>query len=130
MNQPDRIGLTPLAAQQLDELLIELNPNQDSKNETFKLIKFDIYRLAVALGIKNNKKPEPLQDKSNSVFRVNELDRDKTLYTVVECLGICPDGLPIYSYIEQLAELGIKEFYQQFQLRGELPYAEYFSDKA
>jgi hypothetical protein len=130
MNEPDRIGLTPLAAQQLDELLMELNPNQDSKNETFKLIKFDIYRLAVALGIKENKMPKPLEDKSNSVFRVNELDRDKTLYTVVECLGVCPDELPIYSYIEQLAELGIKEFYQQFQLRGELPYAEYFSDKA
>ena len=130
MNEPDRIGLTPLAAQQLDELLMELNPNQDSKNETFKLIKFDIYRLAVALGIKENKMPKPLEDKSNSVFRVNELDRDKTLYTVVECLGVCPDELPIYSYIEQLAEIGIKEFYQQFQLRGELPYAEYFSDKA
>ncbi|MDO6559913.1 hypothetical protein [Paraglaciecola chathamensis] len=130
MNEPDRIGLTPLASQQLDELLIELNPSEDARGETFKLIKFDIYRLAVALGIKENKKPKPLDDKSNAVFRVYELDRDKTLYTVVECLGVCPDELPIYSFIEQLAEQGIKELYQHFQLRGELPYAEYFADKA
>lgn len=130
MNEPDRIGLTPLTAQQLDELLMELNPVEGSTNETIKLIKFDVYRLAVALGLKENKNPKPLNDKSNSVFRVFELDRDKTLFTVVECLGVCPSDIPIYSYIEQLAEQGIKEFYQQFQSTGELPYTEYFSDKA
>jgi hypothetical protein len=130
MNEPNRIGLTPLTAKQLDELLMELNPSEDAKNEVFKLIKFDIYRLAVALGIKENKTPKPLEDKSNSVFRVSELDPDKTLFTVVECLGVRSEELPIYSYIEQLAEQGIKEFYQQFQSRGELPYTEYFSDKA
>ena len=98
--------------------------------EKLNRIKFDIYRLAVALGIKENKTPKPLEDKSNSVFRVSELDPDKTLFTVVECLGACSEELPIYSYIEQLAEQGIKEFYQQFQSTGELPYSEYFSDKA
>lgn len=130
MNEPNRIGLTPLTAQQLDELLNELNPSEESKNESFKLIKFDIYRLAVALGIKENREPQSLNDKSNAVFRVTELDPDRILYTIVDCLGICPKDLSIYSYIEQLAEIGIKEFYQQFQLRGELPFAEYFSDKA
>ena len=130
MNEPNRIGLTPLAAQQLDELLLELNPDQDSNKETFKLIKFDIYRLAVALGIKENKTPTPLNDKSNSVFRVNELDPDKTLFTVVECLNVCPNGTSIYSYIEQLAEQGIKEFYEHFHKRGELPLTEYLLDKS
>ena len=130
MTEPNRIGLTPLTAQQLDELLAELNPNEASKNETSKLIKFDIYRLAVALGIKEMRKPKPLEDKSNSVFRVSELDPDRILYTVIECLGVCSEDMPIYSYIEQLAEIGIKEFHKQFQLRGELPYAEYFSDQA
>jgi hypothetical protein len=129
MSEPNRIGLTPLTARQLDELLIELNPSEDTKNESFKLIKFDIYRLAVSLGIKEKITPKLLEDKSNAVFRVSELDPDKTLFTVVECLGICPKEVPIYGYIEQLAEQGIKEFYQQFQLRGELPYAEYFSVK-
>lgn len=130
MNEPNRIGLTPLTAQQLDELLMELNPSEDAKNESYKLIKFDIYRLAVALGIKENKLPKSLEDKSNSVFRVSELDPDKTLFTVVECLGMHSKEVSIYSYIEQLAEQGIKEFYQQFQSTGELPYAEYFSDRA
>ena len=94
------------------------------------MIKFDIYRLAVALGIKENKKPPILNDKSNTVFRVSELDPDKTLFTVIEGLGVCPDNIPIYSYIEQLAEQGIKEFYEQFQLRGELPLTEYLLDKS
>jgi len=129
MNEPSRIGLTPLAAQQLDELLIELNPDLDSKNETVKLIKFDIYRLAVALGIKENKSPPALNDKSNSVFRVSELDPDKTLFTVVECLDSCPNDTSIYGYIEQLAEQGIKEFYDHLQQRGELPLTDYLLDK-
>jgi hypothetical protein len=130
MNEPNRIGLTPLAAQQLDELLVELNPDQDSKKETVKLIKFDLYRLAVALGIKENKTPPALNDKSNAVFRVNELDPDKTLFTVVECLDSYPKEVAIYSYIEQLAEQGIKEFYQHFQQRGELPLTDYLLDKS
>ncbi|MCL1060684.1 hypothetical protein MK852_00780 [Shewanella benthica] len=129
MIEPKRIGLTPLVAQQLDELLIELNPDPDSKNETVKLVKFDIYRLAVALGIKENKSPPALNDKSNTVFRVNELDPDKTLFTVVECLDYCPNETSIYGYIEQLAEQGIKEFYEHLQQRGELPLADYLLDK-
>lgn len=130
MDEPNRIGLTQLAAQQLDELLLELNPVQDSNNETFKLIKFDIYRLAVALGIKENKTPTSLNDKSNSAFRVNELDPDKALFTVVKCLGVCPTGTSIYSYIEKLAEQGINEFYEYFQKHGELPLTEYLLDKS
>jgi hypothetical protein len=129
MIEPKRIGLTPLAAQQLDELLIELNPDLDSKNETVKLIKFDIYRLAVALGIKENKSPPALNDKSNTVFRVSELDPDKTLFTVVECLDSCPNETSIYGYIEQLAEQGIKEFYEHLQQRGELPLTDYLLDE-
>ncbi len=130
MNEPKRIGLTLLAAQQLDELLIELNPEQDSKSEAVKLIKLDIYRFAVALGIKQNKVPPALTDNSNSAFRSSELDPDKTLFTVVECLGICPEGVYIYRFIEQLAEQGIKEFYQHFHQRGELPFTDYFLDKS
>ncbi|MFT5759389.1 MAG: hypothetical protein ACI9LM_004151 [Alteromonadaceae bacterium] len=129
MNEPNRIGLTPIVAKQLDDLLSELNPNIDSKNESVKLIKFDIYRLAVALSIKGKINPLVLSDKSNAVFRVNELDPDKTLFTVIECLGVCPNEISVYSYIEQLAEHGIKEFYEQYQSRGELPLAEYFLDK-
>ena len=125
MNEPNRIGLTPLTAQKLDEILAELNPDIDSKKEAFKLIKFDIYRLAIAIGIKENKTPSALNDKSNTAFRVNELDPDKTLYTVVDCLGVCPYETTIYGYIEQLAELGIKEFYGHLQQRGELPLTEY-----
>ncbi len=130
MDEPNRIGLTPLAAHQLDELLLELNPAQDSNKETFKLIKFDIYRLAVALGVKENKTATSLNDKSNSAFRVNELDPDKALFTVVKCLDVCPTGTSIYSHIEKLAEQGIKEFYEHFQKHGELPLAEYLLDKS
>jgi|GEM_PF-2005917 len=130
MNEPDRIGLTPLVAEQLDELLSELNPNIESTKETVKLIKFDIYRLAVSLGLKERKSPPELKEKSNSAFRVGELDRDKALFTVVECLECCPNDTSIYRYIERLAEQGIQEFYQEYQQRGELPLTEYFSDKS
>jgi hypothetical protein len=127
MNEPNRIGLTPLTAQQLDEILAELNPNPnlDSKKESIKLIKFDIYRFAVALGIKENKSPPGLNDKSNTAFRVSELDPDRTLFTVVNCLGVCPNETTVYGYIEQLAEQGIKNFYEHLQQRGELPLTEY-----
>jgi hypothetical protein len=130
MNEPNRIGLSPLTAQQLDEILTELNPDMDSKKETIKLIKFDIYRFAVALGIKQNKTPQALKDKSNAAFRVSELDPDRTLFTVVDCMGVCPNETAVYSYIEQLAELGIKEFYGHLQQRGELPLTDYLLDES
>jgi len=124
--EPKRIGLTGVTAFQLDELYKHLNPEEGE--EGVRLIKFDLYRLAVALGIKNAVNPPGLSDKSNTVFRVNELDPDKILFTVIETSEVLPPNTSIYSYIERLAEYGIKEFYQAYQLKGELPLESYFND--
>lgn len=126
MDEPGRIGLTAETAAQLDELLADLNP-QEGK-EGIKLIKFDLYRLAVALGIKKGQKPPFLTEKSNTSFRVSELDDGGILYAAVECAGIVDSGMPIYEYIERLAEQGIREFYDVNLKTGQLPFEKIFSN--
>ncbi|WP_086774972.1 hypothetical protein [Vibrio coralliirubri] len=124
MNEPGRIGLTDEASAQLDELLADLNPSKGE--EGISLIKFDLYRLAVAVGIRKGTKPPALIDKRNSSFRVAELDEGGILYAVVESTGLVHEGESIYEYIERLAEQGIREFYDESIKTGQLPFAEIF----
>ncbi len=125
MNEPSRIGLTATTGAQLDELLKELNPDGA---EGVKLIKFDLYRLAVALGIKNHEPPPPLSDKGIGNFRVTELDLDGVLATAVESSGLLPQDVLVYEFIERFAEHGIRAFYLAYQKTGELPLEEYFEE--
>ncbi|MCW8828096.1 MAG: hypothetical protein OQK94_03465 [Gammaproteobacteria bacterium] len=125
MNEPNRIGLTEETHTKLDELLEHLNPEQGE--DGIRLIKFDIYRLAVALGIKERHPAEGLCGKSISSFRVSELDEGGLLHTVITNMDIVPDGCSTYEYIERLAEDGIKRFYDKYQQTGEIPFVEYFS---
>ena len=76
MDEPQRIGLTTQANAYLDEMLDSLN----SEVTGHSLIKFDLYRLAVALGVKKGIRPEPLSEKTDTAFRVAELDPDKALF--------------------------------------------------
>ena len=126
MVEPSRIGLTAAAGAQLDELLEDLNPEHGT--EGVKLIKFDLYRLAVALGVKNHEPPPPLNDKSISNLRVAELDPDGVLATVVKTSGLLPKNVLVYEFIERLAEHGVKEFYLAYQKTGQLPLEEYFEE--
>jgi hypothetical protein len=126
MDEPSRIGLTATTGAQLDELLEDLNP--ETGIEGIKLIKFDLYRLAVALGLKNSEPPAPLADKSVTNLRVVELDPNGVLATAVENSALVPEGVLIYEFIERLAERGIKAFYQAYQQTGQLPLEEYFEE--
>jgi len=126
MDEPSRIGLTTTTGAKLDELLEDLNPDQGV--DGVRLIKFDLYRLAVALGVKKEAIPLPLNDKSIPNLRVVELDPDGVLYTSVENSGLVPDGVPIYEFIERLAEQGVQEFYQVYQKTGQLPLDDYFEE--
>ena len=126
MTEPSRIGLTPKADSQLDELLEELNPQ--SGEEGVKLIKFDIYRLAVSLGVSRDDLPSPLNDKSTSSLRVNELDPDGVLSLAVESSGLIGSDESVYEFIERLAERGISELYEKYQQTGQLPLEEYFGE--
>ena len=126
MTEPSRIGLTPKADSQLDELLEELNPQ--SGEEGVKLIKFDIYRLAVALGVSRTDLPASLNDKSTSSLRVNELDPDGVLSLAVESSGLIGSDESVYEFIERLAERGISELYEKYQQTGQLPLEEYFGE--
>lgn len=125
MEEPSRIGLTAETAAKLDELLEYLNPEQGE--DGIRLIKFDLYRLAVAIGIKNAVEPPQLNDKSVSSFRVSELDPEAVLYTAIDNSVFKPKHSPIYDLIERLAEQGIKEFYASYQQTGQLPLEEYFT---
>ena len=48
------------------------------------------------------------------------------MYTALENSDLAPFDIPIYEYIERLAECGISKFYNTFQQTGELPLEEYF----
>lgn len=126
MNEPSRIGLTATTGAQLDELLIDLNPEQGV--EGVKLIKFDLYRLAVALGLNKPKPPPILKEKSISNLRVSELDPEEVLYLAVENSRLLPADTSIYQFIERLAEFGIGEFYRIYQQTGHLPLEQYFEE--
>jgi hypothetical protein len=126
MNEPNRIGLTATTGAQLDELLEELNPDEGA--EGVKLIKFDLYRLAVALGLKKNDPPPQLREKSMPSFRVSELDPDGVLYLAVEHSELITEGDAIYEFVERLAESGISDFYQAYQQSGQLPLDQYFDE--
>lgn len=93
MTGPNRIGLTVGTMEKLEEILTELNP---TKNEGgTKLIKFDLYRLAVSLGIKGRIKAPPLKERSEANFRVTELDEDGVFYSVLENDDLIPEGVSV-----------------------------------
>lgn len=125
MEEPNRIGMSESAMSKLEELIEELNP-ADGEDGT-RLIKFDLYRIAVAHGIKNRIKPEALNGKSISSFRVSELDEDGILYLAVSESNLTNDGESIYEFIERLAEHGVNEFYSTLRATGQLPFDEIFS---
>ena len=119
MAEPSRIGLTKQANAYLDEMLEFLKSQPGGQD----LIKFDLYRLAVALGVKNGLAPEPLSDKSDSTFRVTELDPDKALYYAVDAANLQKSSEAIYHIIERLADQGIRQFYDAYQGNmGRLPW--------
>tara|TARA_B100000446_G_C10552524_1_gene341218 strand:+ start:4763 stop:5143 length:381 start_codon:yes stop_codon:yes gene_type:complete len=126
MDEPSRIGLTATTGAQLDELLEDLNPEPGT--EGVKLIKFDLYRLAIALGLKSSEPPPLLSEKSTSSLRVAELDPDGVLFLAAESSGLLPGGSSVYEFIERLAEAGIADFYRAFQKTGQLPIDQYFDE--
>jgi len=113
MEEPQRIGLSKEANSYLDEMLDAINSEVDSSNE--KLIKFDLYRLAVAIGVKKNKRPPAIKDNTESSFRVGELDPDRALYIAVEAADLHEQEEPIYRIVERLAEQGIRDFYKAYR---------------
>ena len=127
MDEQSRIGLTAATGAQLDELLEALNPDQGT--EGVKLIKKDLYRLAVALGLKKTDPPPQLKEKSNSFLRVSEVDGDGVLYLAVEHSDLLSEGGSVYELVERLAESGIREFYSSYQTTGQLPLDQYFDEK-
>lgn len=127
MDEPNRIGLTAATGAQLEELLEELNPDP-SQSEGVKLIKFDLYRLAVALGLRKAEQPPKLTENSTSSLRVTELDPDGVLYLAAEESPLLPAEDSVYEFIERLAESGIREFCSTYQKTGQLPFDQYFDE--
>ncbi len=119
MDEPQRIGLTTQANTYLDEMLDSLN----SEVTGHSLIKFDLYRLAVALGVKKGIRPEPLSEKTDSAFRVAELDPDKALFFAVDAAKLPEVGESIYQIVERFGDQGIRCFYDAYRENmGKLPW--------
>ena len=119
MEEPQRIGLTKKANAHLDEILDSLNSEVSGQ----ALIKFDLYRLAVALGVKKGIKPKPLSEKTDNAFRVVELDPDKALYFAVDAAKLQESGEAIYHIVERLGEQGTRHFYHAYRENmGKLPW--------
>lgn len=113
MEEPSRIGLTKETNAFLDKILEDVNPAPGQKGT--KLIKFDLIRLAVALGVKHNKKITSNSINTDNAFRRTELDPDKALYYVVQASDIPDNSEPIYKCIERLADQGIREMYKLYR---------------
>lgn len=113
MDEPQRIGLTKEANAFLDEMLETINSVTEGTSE--KLIKFDLYRLAVAIGVNEGNKPKPINGNADGLFRIGELDPDKTLYIAVEAAGLNDSEGSVYRGVERLAEQGIRLFYKSYQ---------------
>ncbi len=130
MDEPTRIGLTAATGAQLDELLEDLNGEDlpESGVGGVKLIKFDLYRLAVALGLKASDPPPPLPEKSTSSLRVTELDPEGVLFLAAENSELRPADSSVYEFIERLAEAGVAEFCSAFDRTGALPLDQYFDE--
>ena len=126
MDEPSRVGLTASTDARLEELLENLNPEQGV--EGVKLIKFDLYRLAVVLGLKESEPPPKLNGKSTSSFRVSELDPDGVLFLAAESSELLPSDSSVYEFIERLAEYEVNEFYSAYQQTGQLPLDQYFDE--
>ena len=125
MEEPQRIGLTKQAHSYLDEMLDSLNSEVADEQP---LIKFDLYRLAVALGVKKGIKPEPPPETPDSSFRVNELDPEKALYFAVKAANLQESGESIYRTVEFLGEQGVREFYKIYHLNmGKLNWDKLFA---
>ena len=119
MQEPQRIGLTTQANAYLDEMLESLKSEAGGQG----LIKFDLIRLAVALGIKNSITPKPLSENTDSAYRVAELDPDKALYFAVVAANLPTSGETIYHIVERLGEQGIRHFYDAYRKNmGRLPW--------
>ena len=119
MNEPQRIGLTTQANAYLDEMLDSLNSEVTGQ----VLIKFDLYRLAVALGVKKGIRPEPLSEKTDNAFRVAELDPDKALFFAVDAANLHEVDESIYRIIERFGEQDIRFFYNAYRENmGKLPW--------
>ena len=119
MNEPQRIGLTKQAHNYLDEMLETLN--SEACGQT--LIKFDLYRLAVALGVKEGIRPEPMSEQPDAAFRVAELDPDQALFFAVDAANLHEPGEAVYHIVERLADHGIRHFYDAYHNNmGRLPW--------
>ena len=119
MDEPKRIGLTKEANTFLEEMLESLNDG----NNVQSLIKFDLYRLAVALCVKQGVVPHPIDGATDNALRVAEIDEDGALYTAVKAANLSGNDEPVYRAVERLAEHGIREFYSQYQKNvGNLPW--------
>ncbi len=126
MEEPKRIGLTSVTAAKLDELFRDLNPGDGE--DGIRLIKLDLYRLAVSIGVKRGAIPAEIIGPVVRDYRVGEFDEDGIIYTAIDGLEIVPKEDSIYEYIQRLAEEGIIEFYRAFYQTGQLPLDEYFTE--
>ena len=123
IEEPARIGLSQDANSYLDEMLDSINSAVDDSSRD--LIKFDLYRLAVAIGVKRCEKSASISSKTDSAFRVIELDPDKALFIAVKSAKLNNIDEPIYRAVERLADYWIREFYSAYQKNmGKLPWAD------
>jgi hypothetical protein len=127
MEEPNRIGLTQQTNGYLEELLENLNlfDGEDSG----KLYKLDLYRLALSIGLKKGRIPDPLDETSVGRLRVIELDPNGVIKAAVENSMNIPDGVPTYNFLERLAEKEISDMYDYDQKYGELPLEGYFGEE-
>jgi len=122
-----RIGFTDKADELVEELLYSINESEDSSENT-RLIKKDIYRLAVCAALQDftSIKEEKLQTSKN--YRLNEIDSDGSILTALELIIDGYDRSNINNDFERLANHGVTLLSEIFEKNNFLNLSQLFDD--
>lgn len=122
-----RIGFTDEADALVEELLYSINESEDSSENT-RLIKKDIYRLAVCAALQDfsSIKDEKLQTSKN--YRLNEIDSDGSILTALELIIDGYDRSNINNDFERLANHGVTLLSEIFEKNNFLNLSQLFDD--
>ena len=81
----------------------------------------DGYRTGIALAIAMDMNPTPITENRVTIFSVATIDNKQEISTIVKSLlGVSSES--IYTIIEQLAEIGIKKLYAEYEENGNIDF--------
>jgi len=121
-----RIGLTEAGDEIITSLLEVINDTQDI--DSIRVIKKDLYRLAVCVALKDIAEIPRVKLDTNKNFRLNEIDSDGTIQASIEAVQNGDDKSDIASKFEVLANHGLSILQSLYEESSSLDISLLFAD--